>query len=318
MASGEESAMVAGEESAMVATKEKRNYPRSKNPRLTVDKLSQKEQDYPTDPNKSWKEPKWQLTFDPPQLSTTFQAASKKDLRLAGWQLGKKRPAELFPLMYDQHGDPVRCVQCGMKWLWGKATGKRHNYDGFVLDSEGNKVPICVIARQKGNSAKRLKSNPAQSAAKQRQQSSNVVLVSGPASLPASGPASLPASLPAPQQPLQPLHVEPTVEQPQQQASGLDVLLQVMGESAQRPETQQLSDKSALFESVDNAINNDIPDGFVAVIPLQDNSSKDNSSKSSNGSWKSLGRFIDGIETHADTADAQAIPGMSLDDVSDL
>lgn len=196
MASGEESAMVAGEESAMVATREKRNYPRSKKPRKK--KLSKKEQYYPTDPNKSWKEPKWQLTFDPPQPSTTFQAASKKDLRLAGWQLGKKRPAELFPLMYDQHGDPVRCVECGMKWLSGKATGKRHNYDGFVLDSEGNKVPICVIARQKGNSAKRPKSNPAQSAAKQQQQSSNVVPVSGPASLPASEPASEPASLPAP------------------------------------------------------------------------------------------------------------------------
>jgi len=160
-------------------------------------------------------------------------------------------------------------------------------------------------------------------AGEQQVQPSNVVLVSGPASLPASllasGPAPKPAAKPAPQQPLQPLNVEPTVEQPQQQATGLDVLVQVMGESAQpsKPrEPQQPSDKPAMVESVGDGNNIDIPDGFVTVFPLQDNFSN-----STNDSWKSLGRFIDGVETHADTADtadAQAIPGMSLDDASDL
>lgn len=176
----------------MVATKEKRNYPRSKNPRLPEWKLSKRERDHPTNPNKSWKPCKWKLTFDVPQPSTTFQEASKEDSRLAGWQLGNKRPAELFPLMYDERGDPVRCVECGMKWKTGKAPGKGHNDKAFVLDSEGNKVPICIIARQneekaqqEGNSAKRPKLNAAQSAAKQPRQPSNVAPASEPASVPA-------------------------------------------------------------------------------------------------------------------------------------
>ena len=173
-----------------------------------------------------------------------FKEAAKDDRIFVNWQKRKKRP-KIFPnesdrLVADEDHEYVGCPECGWKWFSGMAGSKAHAREEKTIDSEGNQISICLIerrdqrkrndkAKQKGDSA-----NSAQSAAKQRQQ---------------------PAAKPAPQQPLQPLNVEPAVEQPQQQATGLDVLVQVMGESAQPskpPETQQLSNKSALFESVDN------------------------------------------------------------------
>lgn len=310
----------------VAVTREER---RARPAKRRTQKYSDKEEKYPTRIGTKNDPCPWHLTRHRPaqyraQHGKEPPEADKQDPEFDKWKQ-KRRPKKevAVPELYCiEDGTLNLCRECFLHWLSQRKPGKGHNGGLFCCHKRHKEAK----RREEDRPAKRNKTHVSKPTPEP---------ASKPASEPASGPASepaveqqvqpsnvVPASVSAPQQLLQPLNVEPTVQQPQQQATGLDVQVQVMGESAEPskpPETQQPSDKPA--ESVGDGNNFDIPDGFVAVIRLQDNLSNDNFSNSTNDSWKSFGRFIDGVETHADTADtadAQAIPGMSLDDASDL
>lgn len=194
----------------MVATKEKWKHPRPVNARKAVGQLSKRERENGTDPNKRFEECNYELG----RLSESgqFEEVDKDDPMFADWQPRKKRPKH-FPggsvqLVAQEDRQPTLCPQCGWKWFSGIASNKAHNRQGFTFDSKGNQISICLLerrdqrkakdkAQQKGNSAKRLKSNATQSAAKQPlEQPSDVT----PAPEPASEPVYLPASVPPLQQ----------------------------------------------------------------------------------------------------------------------